>query len=70
MVKATDCVIDVNLALRVRDLLPPAKSGDLGFRCVECGEPVKPHREASEQFPAHFEHITANRDCSLSPGPA
>ena len=67
MVKATDCLIDVSLALQIRAMLPPAKGGDLGFRCVECGAAVKPHREASEQFPAHFEHITANPSCSRSP---
>jgi hypothetical protein len=68
MVKATDCVIDIELALSIREMLPTASSGYLGFRCRECGQPVKPHRgaEAPTDFPAHFEHIKANPNCSRS----
>jgi hypothetical protein len=74
MVKATDCVIDVELALRIRDKahvlgLTPKARGDLGFRCIECGQPVKPHKGNADSRPsAHFEHLDENTKCSRSPG--
>lgn len=66
MVKATDCVIDVKFAILIRDKFPSPPRGDLGFRCRECGQPVKPHHAGINE--AHFEHIDANPECTLSPG--
>lgn len=70
MVKATDCMIDINLALLIRDkahlLGLPFTGSSIGFRCRECGRPVRPH--AGDNPPAHFEHVTHNPGCDLSPG--
>ncbi len=69
-VKATECLIDVKLAARIREKaralgLSPGRDGDLGFRCPECGQPVKPHVGA---VPSHFEHLNENPACGRSPG--
>jgi hypothetical protein len=69
-VKATECLIDVHLAMLIRDKaaglgLRAEHGGDLGFRCRECGQPVKPH---AGNVPPHFEHVVGNPACSLSPG--
>jgi hypothetical protein len=71
MVKATDCLIDIGLALLIRDKsialgLGAATGSSIGFRCRECEQPVRPH--AGENPPAHFEHVTHNPQCTLSPG--
>jgi hypothetical protein len=70
MVKATDCLIDINLALLIRDkadkLGLSGPGGSIGFRCTECGQPVRPH--AGDKPAAHFEHVDHNPNCSLSPG--
>lgn len=68
-VKATDCVIDIDLAIAIRTHaatlgLRPGAGGDLGFRCTECNQAVKPH----DASPRHFEHLVHNPACSLSPG--
>jgi len=42
-----------------------AGGGKLQFRCVDCGDPVKPH-EASQAAAAHFEHLRRNPRCKLS----
>jgi len=70
-VKTTDCLIDVRLAAIIRDKaltigLKPGPNGDFGFRCPECNKPVKPH--VGSGVPVHFEHLTHNPNCSLSPG--
>ncbi len=61
--KITECLIDVELAASVRDMIQAAglkaKNGNLGFRCPECKKPVKVVGQ-------HFEHLSRNRDCSLS----
>lgn len=70
MSRATTCelngqIIDVDEALNLREqaltsgLLPP------DFRCGECGEPVKPHREGGHGG-AHIEHRSRNPTCSRS----
>lgn len=69
-VKATECLIDVTLAAVIREKattlgLRAGPNGDLGFRCPECGQAVKPHVGA---VPAHFEHLEGNPACSRSPG--
>jgi hypothetical protein len=69
MYRATECVISVDLAIALRDLVKtlPVKvqNGDLGMRCRECGKPVKPHAEGP-LVTAHFEHLKYNPRCSLS----
>ncbi len=37
----------------------------LGFCCIECGTPVRPHR-AGGPMAAHFEHLDRQPQCSLS----
>lgn len=36
------------------------------FRCTECDQPVRPHREGTTGQGAHFEHLVRNPDCPLS----
>lgn len=35
------------------------------FTCVECGKPVRPHKDGATGG-AHFEHHRRNPDCKLS----
>jgi 5-methylcytosine-specific restriction enzyme A len=58
-----DVAIDVDDALSLKD-------GDVNlaadaFRCVECGQAVRPHRTGGNAS-AHFEHLDRNPYCSLS----
>jgi hypothetical protein len=70
MVRAATCVlhgqeIDVDEALRLRDQARQSGNSDPDFRCVGCGESVRPHAE-SDYGAAHVEHESRNRDCHLS----
>ena len=60
-VKAKECLIDVRLAAKIRNLGLKNR-----FRCSACRRPVKPH--VGKKL-SHFEHLTHNPKCSLSPGP-
>ena len=55
-------LIDVEEALRLRDDSATAR---VDFRCQECCEAVRPHRESSHGA-AHFEHLRKNPTCKLS----
>ena len=35
-------------------------------RCIECGRPVRIHKQSSNGMRAHFEHHSTNPSCSLS----
>jgi hypothetical protein len=63
-----DCVIGIDLANSLRDVADAmglkVPEGDLGFKCRECGEPVKPFSDGMQG--PHFEHLKRNPDCSLS----
>ena len=71
MPKSTECVIDIDLANALNQLVYNMKitisprGRDLGFRCTECGRPVQPHQEGGKQ-PRRFEHRKRNPKCSLS----
>jgi hypothetical protein len=69
MPRARQCLIDIELANTLRALVDAmglaVPRGDLGFRCVQCGMPVKPHA-GSSRHDAHFEHLKRNPRCSLS----
>jgi hypothetical protein len=64
MAKATNCLIDVNLAIQLRKERGPKFVKD-NFSCRKCGRPVKPIVENSTGV-AHFEHYRRNIDCPLS----
>jgi hypothetical protein len=68
--KMTECLISVELASAVRTLVHSVSvhvpDGKLGFRCPECGKPVKPHYSAGKELADHFEHLKRNRSCSSS----
>lgn len=70
MPKMTECLISVELANAVRTMVRSVNArtsdGKLGFRCPECGRPVKPHYSAGRELADHFEHVRRNRSCSLS----
>ena len=38
---------------------------NVGFRCIECGKPVRPHK-GSSYGAAHFEHLRRNPKCRKS----
>jgi hypothetical protein len=70
MPKAMRCklgrrLIDIHEALRLRE---DRRRGSRypAFECVECGQPVRPHREGSTGQAAHFEHRERTKGCSLS----
>jgi hypothetical protein len=69
MPKSDTCVIGVDLAIALRQVARAlrfkAPEEDLGFRCIECGQPVKTTDESSAAA-AHFEHLDRNPSCSLS----
>ncbi len=68
MARATQAVMDVDEALRARDLARANGQPDPQFTCTECGQPVHPHA-ASSYGEAHFEHLDRNTDCSQSDPP-
>jgi hypothetical protein len=70
MPRATTCAlhgqeIDIDEALQLRDQAKQGRASYPGFRCVECDEPVRPHKEGGHAG-AHFEHLSRNPDCRLS----
>ena len=56
-------VIDIATALERR-----AADRNARFRCVECGDRVRPHKKGTTGQAAHFEHLRKNPACSLSTG--
>lgn len=67
MPKAETCTlagkhISVDEALRRREA---ATGTRVDFRCNECGEAVRPHKESTHGA-AHFEHLQGNPSCKLS----
>ena len=70
MARATSCilndqVLDVDEAARLRDQAIADRLPYPAFRCAECAEPVKPHRQGGHAG-AHFEHRRRNANCTLS----
>jgi len=63
-----DAVIDISLANALRAVVDAMElkvpEGYLGLRCPECRQPVKPHKDGMQG--PHFEHLSRNKDCSLS----
>lgn len=55
-------VITIDQALALRGSSP---SSGLQFFCVQCGKPVRPHKEGGGAA-GHFEHLARNRQCTLS----
>ena len=53
--------IDVANALQMR-----ARGASPVFRCIECGESVRPHKQGTTGQAAHFEHNSKNPLCPLS----
>ena len=70
MPRATTCLLNGNV-IGVKDALDYRENARLrgkptpDFRCIECHEFVRPHREGGNAA-AHFEHLRRNPDCSLS----
>ena len=67
--RATTCmldgtIIDVQDAIDFRNNPNPKKVG-FDFRCVECAQPVRPHKDG-KNVSAHFEHHKRNTNCRLS----
>ena len=57
--------IDIHEALQLRDQAKQSHASYPDFRCVECGKPVRPHKEGGHAG-AHFEHRSRNPNCRLS----
>src|SRR5208282_2594983 len=64
MARAIECLITVENALRLRELLKGNSIPKL-FICKGCKRPVKPHAEG-DLHSAHFEHLKRNLECSYS----
>lgn len=67
MPKATAALMDVEEALRMRELARAAGKDDPVFTCPECGQRIRPHA-AGGHTAAHYEH-DVRTDCSLSDPP-
>lgn len=70
MTKATTCLMNgavtgIEAALQLRDGAKARRQAVPVFHCTECGGQVDPHNNGVGS-PAHFEHRTRNRHCSLS----
>jgi hypothetical protein len=69
MPKMEECLIHVDLANALRELVDkinePAE-GFIGPSCPECHKPVKPMKARTTGVAAHFEHLLRNPQCSLS----
>lgn len=70
MPRATECLLDgkiigVENALHWKYATNRDTSLKPDFRCVECGQAVRPHRDGGHSS-AHFEHFRRNPDCSKS----
>jgi hypothetical protein len=73
MPRAAECNFEgkeilVEKALEIRDATPVGKRKSLSFKCLECGEAVRPHKAGSSGA-AHFEHLSRNPHCQLSDPP-
>jgi hypothetical protein len=49
----------------MKDTADRQRLGRPDFRCIECNQPVRPHRSGGHAS-AHFEHMERNPDCSQS----
>ena len=70
MTKSVTCLLNeqeigVDEALRLRDSPGACNGSSLDFRCVDCKEAVRPHREGGHMA-SHFEHLARNAKCELS----
>ena len=70
MPRATDCMlasrpVSIEVALQLRDAAKKQNQVLPDFRCIECGNRVRPHKK-SEQQAAHFEHRERIMKCSRS----
>jgi len=70
MARAVTCTltgrnISVDQAIRLRDSARLSRNASPDFRCIECGEAVRPHSEGGHAA-AHFEHLRRNANCQLS----
>jgi hypothetical protein len=70
MPKATTCKLDGQLveieeSLRLRDEAARRREPYPEFRCRECAELVRPHKEGTTGQAAHFEHRRRSSGCRL-----
>lgn len=69
MPKATMCrllrrEVSVEEAVELRDEAKRLEQPSLDFRCIDCRQPVRPHRSGGHAA-AHFEHLERNENCAL-----
>lgn len=57
--------INVQEAIRLRQIARTDEQPMPPFTCMECGRSVRPH-QGGGHTPPHFEHLRRNRNCSLS----
>ena len=61
--------VTVERAITLRDDARESNRPAPDFRCPECDGSVRPHRAGRhepDRYPAHFEHLERDRNCSLS----
>lgn len=73
MAIATQCkffghIITVEKALAIRDGATAENRRTLGFECLKCGRPVRPHN-AGDRCAAHFVHLDRNPQCQFTDPP-
>jgi hypothetical protein len=69
MPKATTCrllhrELNVEEAVVLRDEARRLRQQAPDFRCIDCGQPIRPHRSGGHAA-AHFEHLERNENCPL-----
>ena len=70
MARATVCAlggqeVGIDEALQLREQGRRRGGSKPDFRCIECGESVRAHKEGGGAQ-THFEHLHRNPDCPLS----
>lgn len=70
MAKANSCILEdrkigIVEALELRDIARQHHLDVPDFRCGQCGQMVRPHKDSSYGV-AHFEHLSRNPHCKLS----
>jgi len=56
--------IDIQEALKLRDLADNRGVDREDYFCIECNQPVRAHNSGGGAS-AHFEHLERNQQCSL-----
>ena len=65
MANTRECILKIEAALDLKQLLKKSRLPVPKFLCSYCNRPVKP-KSKGRTTAAHFEHLKRNLDCPLS----